>query len=1032
VIEAIVRGSIHHRRAVIGAWTVLTLAALSLSVRLDLDALPDITSNQVQVLTRAPGLTPEEVELRVTRPIEVALGGLPGLDHHRSLSRFGLSAVTVVFDDATDRYRARQLVSERVAMAAGALPVGVDAPELGPMTGGLGEVFHFTVESPGRTPAELLELAEQRVVPILRAAEGVVEVNTWGGARRTLEVRADPARMAPLGVTLAALRETIAQAVTTVPGGALPLGETQVLLRGARPTTTPSDVGNLSVATARGEPVRVADVADVGLGALPRIGAATADGRGETVYVMVQMLSGANARDVTARIRARMPEVRRVLPDDVVIRMVYDRAELVDATLRTVGKNLLEGGLLVTLILLLTLGSLRAGLLVAASIPVAMALATAAMVLLHIPGNLMSLGALDFGLLVDGAVVLIENVFHRTPGDTRAWADRVEDACVRVARPSYYGVLIILLVYVPVLSLAGVDGKLFRPMALTVVLALVAALVFTLTFVPAAAAAWLRERDLPQGTPRVVQLIERVHTALLGRAVARPGVVLGLALGSLVAAGVAYTHAGTELAPELDEGDLVIQTTRRPDLSLDGAVRAAGHMERTVRAAAPEVLQIVSRVGSPAVATDTMGLEQADVFVHLAPRSQWRPGLTRDALIAQLEAALEQSDPGGDPAFTQPIQMRFNELLAGAPMDVVVSVYGQDLAALRAVAEQLTGTVAGVRGVEDARVLAPEDVPLAEVRPLEGRARAHGLTVTDVLAHVQAARLGVVAATTYDGPRALPVVLTLGGPGRTPLDLGELPLPTAQGALVPLSALAEVDERSTPSSITHHQGERRLLVGFNVRGRDLGETVAEAEHLAAATPLPSGVRLGWSGQYEALTEARERLALVVPAVIALILVVLAWLFREARPVLIVASHIPFACVGGMAALAARGLPISISAAIGFIAVSGIAVMNGVVLMNDVLTRRARGDDFGEAALGAAQARVRPVSMTAMVAALGFLPMMLATGVGAEVQRPLATVVVGGLVSSTTLTLLVLPAVYAWLGGSRRARASVAAPQEVHA
>ncbi len=1022
MIEAIVRGSIRHRRAVIGGWAALTAAALSLSVQLDLDALPDITSNQIQVLTRAPGLTPEEVELRVTRPIEVALGGLPGLDHHRSLSRFGLSAITVVFDDATDRYRARQLVSERVAMAAGALPAGVDAPELGPMTGGLGEVYHFTVESGGRTPAELLELVELRVVPILRAVDGVVEVNSWGGARRTLEVRADPGRMAPLGLTLSALEQAIAGAVATVPGGALPRGDAQVLLRGARPTTTPSDVGNLGVASAHGEPARVADVAEVGLGALPRIGAATADGRGETVYVMVQMLSGANAREVTARIRERLSEVQRALPADVSLRPVYDRSELVDATLRTVAKNLGEGGLLVTVILLLTLGSLRAGLLVAASIPVAMALATAAMVLLGIPGNLMSLGALDFGLLVDGAVVLIENVFHRGRHDARPWAERVEDACVKVARPSFFGVLIILLVYVPVLSLTGVDGKLFRPMAITVVLALVAALAFTLTFIPAAAAAWLRERDLPAREPLVVRLIERAHGAALARTAAHPRVVLAVALLALAGAGLLYARTGTELAPELDEGDLVIQTTRRPDISLDGAVRAALHMERVVREAAPEVVQVVSRVGSPAVATDTMGLEQADVFVRLAPRGAWREGLTRADLIGELEAALAARDPGSEPAFTQPIQMRFNELLAGAPTDVAISVYGQDLAVIREAAVAVRAAVAQVPGVEDARVLAPEDVPLAEVRPLEGRARAHGLTVAEVLAHVQAARLGVVAATTYDGPRALPVVIVLGGPGRTAHELAQLPVPTAAGALVPLSALAEIDERPTPSMVAHHQGERRLLVGFNVRGRDLGETVAEARRAAEASPLPSGLRLAWGGQYEALAAARARLALVVPAVVVLILVVLAWLFRAARPVLVVASHIPFACVGGIAALAIRGLPISISAAIGFIAVSGIAVMNGVVLLNDVLARRADGEDAATAALAAARARVRPVTMTALVAALGFLPMMLATGVGAEVQRPLATVVVGGLVTSTALTLLVLPAIYGWLGGgAARAR-----------
>jgi cobalt-zinc-cadmium resistance protein CzcA len=635
----------------------------------------------------------------------------------------------------------------------------------------------------------------------------------------------------------------------------------------------------------------------------------------------------------------------------------------------------------------------------------------------------MSLGAIDFGLLVDGAVVLVERVFHdlaHHPDLTRAERlARVRAACQHVARPMFSSVVVIMMVYVPVLTMTGVDGKLFRPMAITVVLALATALLAALTLVPALAALVLNKQAIPAEPPRLVRALERVYAAMLPWLTRLRAPIGVAAVAAIALAGVLFARAGSELTPQLDEGDLVIQTTRRPDLSLDAAIAAAGRMEATLREV-PEVRQVVSRIGSPAVATDVMGVEQADVFVGLLPRERWRPGLTRDALIAELHDRIERVTPGSDPSFTQPIQMRFNELLAGAATDVVISVYGDDLPTLHHLADALRAAVAGEPGVVDARVLAPDDVPLLEVRPRPLDLTQRGLAVGDVLDAVQAIRFGLPVATTYDGPRVIPIVLSLGGLGANAgaAALGDLLIPTP-GAPIPLGALADLDQHPTPGMVQHEGGQRRLVLGFNVRGVDLGHAVAGAQRRAASVVIPRGYELRWGGQLETLEAAHRRLRIVVPLVLLLITGILALTFRAVRHTIIILTHVPFACVGGVAALAVRGLPVSMSAAIGFIALSGIAVMNGVVLLSQVRAGEEAGMTPAEAVLAAAKERARPVMMTALVAMLGFVPMMLASGVGAEVQRPLATVVVGGLLTSTMLTLGVLPALYPWLVGRRR-------------
>lgn len=1024
MIEWLVSWSLHNRRLVVVLTVVLSALAGLGATRMRFDALPDVTSNQVLVLTRAPGLTPEEVERLVTRPIESALGGVPGIILQRSLSRYGISSVTTVFEDDVDPFRARQVVQERLNIVAGELPGGIDPPELGPLTGGLGEIFHFVLSSPRRTPAELMEMVQLRVAPLLRAVPGVVEVNQWGGDQRTFDAVARPADMARLHVTLPMLAEALKAAVGSAPGASVAAGSGQALLRGVAWPRTPGELATAIVRMDGTTVVRVSDVADVVQAAVARIGTATANGRGETVYVMVQMLREANALEVMRAIHERMPAVQEALPADVQIRLVYDRSDLVHRTLRTVGANLAEGGALVVAVLLVLLGSLRAGVMVALVIPLSMLGAALGMVGLSAAGNLMSLGAIDFGLLVDGGVVMVEALFHHLAESVPPYGQpaeseetrqkRIEEVCVSVARPIFFGKIVILLVYVPILSLQAVDGKMFRPMAVTVILALAASLLLALTFVPAAASLFLRDRDIPKKEPLLVRAAQAIYRPILAVSMRRAVPVLVAAVAMLGGGLWLFMGSGSSFVPQLDEGDLIVQMTRAPDISIETAADAASRMEHLLISRVPEVQQVVSRIGSPAVATDIMGLDQSDVFVTLKPRAQWRPGLTKDALIDEMQALLSKYDPGGAASFTQPIQMRFNELLGGSVTDVAVSVYGQDLGELRRIAEQVAAACKKAKGAEDVRVLAPPPVSLVEVQPIALQAAQFGMTSRDVLDTVQAVRTGLTVGHTYDGPVRIPVRVRIAGTP-TAFTLADLPLSTVQGTLVPLSRIADVRTTQTSGLVSREMAQRRIVVGFNVRGGDLGEVAVAAQNaVRAQVRMPEGYRVEWGGQWQTFAEARKRMSVVMPVVLALIIGVLIWTFGKLRPAMLILLNVPFACVGGVALLVMRDMPVSMSAAVGFIALSGIAVMNGVVLMAQMLRLQRGGTEAAEAMASAAMSRMRPVLMTALVAMLGFVPMMLATGAGAEVQRPLATVVVGGLVTSTALTLIVLPALVAWL------------------
>jgi cobalt-zinc-cadmium resistance protein CzcA len=706
-----------------------------------------------------------------------------------------------------------------------------------------------------------------------------------------------------------------------------------------------------------------------------------------------------------------MSRVEQALPSDVSVQLVYDRSELVHATLRTVFSNLLEGGLLVIGVLFVLLGSFRAGALVASVIPLSMLGAVIGMVVLDVPGNLMSLGALDFGLLVDGAVVMVEAIFHVAQDRNGRIADQIEDTAARMARPVFFAVLIIILVYVPILSLTGVEGTMFRPMALTVLLALVSALVLSLTYVPAMSRLILRDADVPERPPWLVRWISRRYEPVLEEALAHPSRVV-VSATALLAIGVTLAAvAGTAFVPQLDEGDLVVQTVRDADIRVESAVEDNSAMESAILEAVPEVLHIASRIGSPEVATDIMGLEQADVFIDLAPKSEWRDGVTRSQIIASIDQAIAGSAPAEEVAFTQPIQMRFNELVGGSVTDVSLSVFGEDLGVLHRFAERLVEAFSRVEGAEDVRVLAPPSVGLLEVRPRPLEASRFGFRSEDVLHHVQAARAGIFAGTTYDGPVQIPIRVRLGA-RHNALSFREFLMPTRDGALVALSQVAEVSRKRGPALVNHEMAQRRVVVGLNVRDRDLGSVVRDAQALLAEPELqrPEGALLVWGGQYESLRSAKSRLNLIIPAVLLAMLTLLLTLFRRLSPALMILLNVPFAAVGGMVALYARALPLSVSSMVGFIALSGIAVLNGVVLVTALMAELDAGVEVVEAVRRAARSRLRPVLMTALVAALGFVPMMLATGVGAEVQRPLATVVVAGLVTSTLLTLVILPAI----------------------
>jgi cobalt-zinc-cadmium resistance protein CzcA len=1028
VLRRIVDFSLDNRPLVLIAAVLVILGGGYALTQLPIDVQPDITNVQVQVLTKAPALGPVEMEQFITYPIEAAMNGLPRLHEIRSVSRYGLSAVTVVFEDGTDVYFARQLVNERLSQAREAIPPGLGSPEMGPVTTGLGDVFQFTVEGEGVSAMERRTILDWLIAPRLRAVPGVTEVNAWGGLPKQYQVVVDPAKLLAYRIALKDVFEAVEKGSRNAGGGYIEHNREQYILRGEGLVESLADIEKIVLEAGEdGTPVTVGSVAQVREGAILRIGVATIDGRGETVIGLVQMLAGENALQVATRARQAVAELQPSLPEGVRIVPYYDRAALVRRVIRTVEVNLLEGALLVVAVLFAFLGNVRAGLIVASAIPLSMLLAFTGMVESRISANLMSLGAIDFGLIVDGAVVLVENIVRRLgepEGRDKTVRQITAEAAHEVVRPITFGIGIIIVVYLPILTLGGIEGKMFKPMAWTVVFALAGSLLLTLTLTPVLASLFLRKTG-HEREPRFVGRLRGLYLRALDACFSHRALVLSAGLLAVTAGGFLATRLGGEFIPRLDEGDISISAIRPASVAISEVAAGTGRMERVLKRF-PEVTTVVSRSGSPELATDVMGIELGDVFVMLKPRSEWTTARTKGELIEKMSEALEEAVPGIGFSFTQPIEMRFNELIAGVRSDVGVKIFGDDLDTLRTKGEEIARVLAAVPGAADVKAEQTAGLPVIRVRVDRDRCARYGISVGDVLDTVEAARAGKVVGTVFEGQRRFSLAVRFDDEAARTLDaLGNVPVASPSGTSIPLGQLAAIELDTGPAQISREAVRRRIVVETNVRGRDVASFVAEArERLAREVQLPAGYYIRWGGQFENLEAASARLAVVVPLALGLIFAMLYFTFGSVKPAALIYLNVPFAATGGVVALAMRGLPFSISAGVGFIALFGVAVLNGVVLMTQIRDLEEK-TDLGvlDVLRRACALRMRPVLMTALVASLGFVPMALSTSPGAEVQRPLATVVIGGLVTSTLLTLLVLPTIYSFFRRPRAVAAS---------
>ncbi|QIF80355.1 efflux RND transporter permease subunit [Brevundimonas sp. 'scallop'] len=1037
MLERIISLSIRHR------WIVLALVLTAAIIgvwsfqKLPIDATPDITNVQIQINTEAPGYSPLEAEQRITFPVETAVAGVPGLSYTRSVSRYGLSQVTVVFEDGTDIYRARQLVNERLQTARDQLPAGL-SPEMGPIATGLGEIFMYTIEAkPGArkadgtpyTPEDLRTLQDWVIRPQMRNTPGVTEVNTIGGFERQYHVTPRPERLAAFGVTMNEVVSALERNNANVGAGYVERYGEQWLIRVPGQASTAQNLSNIVITTRGGVPIRIAEVAEVGLGEELRTGAATENGK-ETVLATVLMLAGENSRVVAQAAAARLEEAAKALPKGVVASPVYDRTDLVERAIKTVEKNLVEGALLVIVVLFLLLGNFRAALITAAVIPITMLMTITGMVRTGVSGNLMSLGALDFGLIVDGAVIIVENCLRRfaeaqhqqgrllTREERFSLAAR---ASSEVIRPSLFGVLIITLVYVPIFALDGVEGKTFHPMAITVVIALTAALVLSLTFVPAAVAMFVTGK-VQEKDSFLMRWARTGYQPALDFALKARVAMVAIAIALVAGAALVASRMGSEFVPNLDEGDIAMHALRIPGTSLTQAIEMQTALEARL-AKFPEVERVVAKIGTAEVATDPVPPSVADTFILLKDRKDWPdPRKPRLQLVREMEEAVNEI-PGSKYEFTQPIQMRFNELLSGVRADVAIKVHGDDLDQLVALGSQIEEIVGSVRGAADPQSEQVTGLPMLLITPNRDAIARLGLSIDDVQSVISTSMGGATAGQIFEGDRRFDIVVRLPEDLRRNTDaIGriQVPLPGPNGqprGFVPLSEIATIALETGPNQISREDGKRRIVVTANVRNRDLGSFVSEVQQrVDQEVDLPAGYWVSYGGTFEQLISAAKRLQLVVPGVLLLIFGLLFALFRSWRDSAIVFSGVPLALTGGVAALALRGLPLSISAGVGFIALSGVAVLNGVVMVSFIRGLIEEGKPVGQAIREGALTRLRPVLMTALVASLGFVPMAVNVGAGAEVQRPLATVVIGGIVSSTILTLLVLPALYSLVHG----------------
>ncbi|MEE4814671.1 CusA/CzcA family heavy metal efflux RND transporter [Pseudomonas alliivorans] len=1038
MFERLIKFAIEQRIVVMLA--VLLMAGLGIASyqKLPIDAVPDITNVQVQINTSAPGFSPLETEQRITFAIETNMAGLPGLQQTRSLSRSGLSQVTVIFEDGTDLFFARQQVNERLQIAKDQLPEGVETM-MGPVSTGLGEIFLWTVEAregarkedgTPYTPTDLRVIQDWIIKPQLRNVPGVAEINTIGGFAKQYEIAPDPKKLAAYKLTLNDLVAALERNNANVGAGYIERGGEQLLIRAPGQLENINDIANIVIANVQGTPIRVSSVAEVGIGKEMRSGAATENGR-EVVLGTVFMLIGENSRTVSQAVAAKLADINRTLPAGIEAVTVYDRTNLVEKAIATVKKNLVEGAILVIAILFLFLGNIRAALITAMVIPLAMLFTFTGMFANKVSANLMSLGALDFGIIVDGAVVIVENSIRRLAhaqqkhGRMLTRAERFHEvfaAAKEARRPLIFGQLIIMVVYLPIFALTGVEGKMFHPMAFTVVIALLGAMILSVTFVPAAIAMFVTGK-VKEEEGFVMRTARQRYAPVLGWVLGHRWIAFTLAFVVMVLSGFTASRMGSEFIPSLSEGDFALQALRVPGTSLTQSVDMQQRLEKAVTEKMPEVERMFARTGTAEIAADPMPPNISDSYVMLKPQSEWPdPDKSRETLIAELQKAAA-SVPGSNYEVSQPIQLRFNELVSGVRSDVAVKVFGDDMAVLNQTAAKIAAAMQKVPGASEVKVEQTTGLPVLTINIDRDKAARYGLNVADVQDAIATALGGRQAGTLYEGDRRFDMVVRLSEQLRTDVaGLSSLliPVPASAGSsnqqisFISLSQVASLDLVLGPNQISRENGKRLVIVSANVRGRDLGSFVEEAgQTLDSSVQIPAGYWTNWGGQFEQLQSAAKRLQIVVPVALLLVLALLFLMFNNLKDGLLVFTGIPFALTGGVMALWLRDIPLSISAGVGFIALSGVAVLNGLVMISFIRNLREEGRSLHDAITEGALTRLRPVLMTALVASLGFIPMALATGTGAEVQRPLATVVIGGILSSTALTLLVLPALYQW-------------------
>jgi cobalt-zinc-cadmium resistance protein CzcA len=1023
-MDKIIDVSLRWRLLVIVGVVLVALIGANALQNLPIDAVPDVTNIQVQILTNASGLGPVEVEKLITFPVETAMSGLPRVEDIRSISKFGLSAVTVVFEEGTDIYRARQLVLERLQAAKEEIPKGIGSPEMGPISTGLGEIYQFEVRGEGRSAMELRSILDWDVAFRLKSVPGVVEVNAIGGELKTYEVQIDPKRLIAYKIPLAKVFEAVEKNNANAGGAYIEKNQEQYLIRGEGLVESLDDIGNIVVATQeKGFPVYVKNLGQVAFAPMVRQGVVTRDGRGEAVTGIVMMLMGENSRAVVNRVKAEVEKIKKTLPADVTIEPFYDRTDLVSKAIKTVTKNLLEGGILVIIVLLVLLGNLRGGLIVSSVIPLSMMVAFIGMRMAGISGNLMSLGALDFGLIVDGAVVMIENMIRHlaerqheqkralTAGERFAV---IKESCTEVARPIVFGVGIIMIVYIPIMTLEGIEGKMFSPMAYTVLFALAGSLVLALTLMPVLGSL-VFTGSVSEKDTWVIEKAKALYAPLLKRSMQRPPITAALAGGVFLASLILIPFLGAEFVPKLDEGAIALQAWRLPSIALTETISNTTEIEKVLKEF-PEVDTVVSKSGRAEIATDPQGIEISDILVMLKPHEKWTTAHTKEELVKAMDERLKKRIAGTIFSYSQPIELRVSELISGVRSDVAVKIFGEDLDVLKRTADDVVRTLSKVRGAEDVKAEQISGLPVLRIKIDRSKIARYGINASDVLDTIQALG-GKVMGQVLEGQKRFALQVRFISAARSdPKDLADIPVMDPRGRMIPLGQLAEIVIEEGPSQISREDLHRRITVEANVRGRDLAGFVAEAQAaVAKSVKLPPGYYPVWGGQFENLQRASKRLAIVVPLTLFLIFILLYTTFNSMRPAMMIYLNIPLAATGGVVALFVRGLPFSISAGVGFIALFGVAVLNGVVLMTYITQLREQGLSAEEAAVQGAMIRLRPVLMTAMVASLGFIPMALATSSGAEVQRPLATVVIGGLMTSTLLTLLVLPAIYKWAG-----------------